>query len=110
AKPSPACSNWPAPARSTTSSSTSWTRWSTRACWKPTSATTTAWAAAASRSPDRSGHRRQQPRDEGPDHARLHDHREQHAIAGAPEVGAVVDVVTAAPVHPDRIADVEHGV
>src|SRR5690606_40734473 len=104
--PCPAGTTWPAPGTSTTSSSTSSTPWSTRACSRPTTATATASAPAASRSPD-SERRRQQPLQEHPDHPGLHHHREQHAVAGAPEMGAVVDVVAALAVHPDRVADVE---
>src|SRR5690606_18690713 len=40
----------------------------------------------------------------------LHHHREQHAVAGTPQVRAVVDVVATMAVHPDRIEHVEHGV
>src|SRR5690606_37297912 len=104
-----ACSTLSAPATWTTSNSTSWIPWSIRACSRPTPATSAVSAAAANRSPD-SGHRRHQPSEEDLEHARLHQHREQQAVARAPEMGAVVDVVAAAAIHPDRIADVEHRV
>jgi len=43
-------------------------------------------------------------------HARLQQHREQHPVAGAPQVRAVIDVVAPAPLHPDAVAHVHHRV
>src|SRR5690606_25447040 len=42
--------------------------------------------------------------------ARFHQQHEKHAVDGTRQVGVVVGVVPALPVHPDRVADEEHAV